>query len=143
MFYTFKLKYRAAEGSVFFSWENLEKLYELLEKGFLDDDVDDNDDDDDDNGDFKRELEIGATVEENVEGEKVYVCEDLWALKRNETLKYTIRPKIAEKLKKTVFPTLQIGQPEEIVKEYAKLCHGDSCSPEYIKNMFDSFEFGR
>ena len=58
MFYTFKLKYRAAECSVFFSWENLEKLYELLEEGFLDDDVDDDDDDDDDddndNGDFKR-----------------------------------------------------------------------------------------
>ena len=51
----------------------------MLEKGFLDDDVDDNDDDDDDddNGDFKRELEIDATVEENVEGKKVYVCEDL------------------------------------------------------------------
>ena len=88
-------------------------------------------------------MEIDATVEENVEGKKVYVCEGLWGLKRNETLKYTRHPKIAEKLRKTVFPTLQISQLEGIIKEYAKLCHGDSCSPEYVKNMSDSFEFDR
>ena len=88
-------------------------------------------------------MEIDATVEENVEGKKVYVCEGLWGLKRNETLKYTRHPKIAEKLKKTVFPTLQISQLEEIVKEYPKLFHGDSCSTEDIKNMSDSFEFDR
>ena len=49
---------------MFISRENLEELHELLEGGFLDDDED-----------FNRELESATTVEENVEGKKVYVCE--------------------------------------------------------------------
>ena len=55
----------AAEGSVNHSGENLEELHELLEGRFLDDDDED----------FYRELESATTVEENVEGKKVYVCE--------------------------------------------------------------------
>ena len=49
---------------MFISGENLEELHELLEGGFLDDDED-----------FNRELESATTVEENVEGKKVYACE--------------------------------------------------------------------
>ena len=49
---------------MFISGENLEELHELLEGGFLDDDED-----------FNRELESATTVEENVVGKKVYVCE--------------------------------------------------------------------
>ena len=49
---------------MFISGENLEELHELLEGGLLDDDED-----------FNRELESATTVEENVEGKKVYVCE--------------------------------------------------------------------
>ena len=52
----------AAEGSVYLSGENLEELHELLEGGFLHDNVD-----------FNRELESGTTAEENVEGKKVCV----------------------------------------------------------------------
>ena len=48
---------------MFISGENLEELHELLEGGLLDDE------------DFNRELESATTVEENVEGKKVYVCE--------------------------------------------------------------------
>ena len=53
----------AVEGNVYLSGKNLEELHELL-GGFLDDDED-----------FNRELEKATTVEENVEGKKVYVCE--------------------------------------------------------------------
>ena len=49
---------------MFISGENLEELHELLEGGLLDDDED-----------FNRVLESATTVEENVEGKKVYVCE--------------------------------------------------------------------
>ena len=43
-------------------------------------------------------------------------------LERHETLKHTREStsKTAEKIKKTVSPTLQIGQFEKIVKEFAK-----------------------
>ena len=113
----------------------------MLEGGFSDDDED-----------FNRELESATTAEENVEGKKVYVCEIFGkecvssrGLKRHETLKHTREgtSKTTEKLKKTVSPTLQISQFEEIVKECAKLCHGYSCLPEDIRNMFDSIEFDR
>ena len=129
------------EGSVYLTGENLEELHELLKGGFLDD-----------NEDFNRVLESATTAEENVEGKKVYVSE-IWGkecvssrgLKRHETLKHTreVTSKNAEKPKKTVSPTLQISHFEEVVKECAKLCHGDSCLPEDIRNMFDSFEFDR
>ena len=76
----------AAEGSVNHSGENLEELHELLEGRFLDDDDED----------FYRELESANTVEENVEGKKVYVCEiyrkecvSSRSLRRHETLKHT------------------------------------------------------
>ena len=89
-------------------------------------------------------------MEENVEGKRVYVCEIYdkefvfsRGFKRHEILKHTREgtSKLAEKLKKTVSPILQISRFEEIVEECAKLCHGDSCSLEDIRNMFDSFEF--
>ena len=127
--------------SVYLSGENLEELHELLEGGFLDDDED-----------FNRELESATTTEENAEGKKVNMCEifrkecvSLRGLKRHETLKHTREgtSKTAEKPKKTVSPTLQISQFEETVKECAKLCHEDSCLPEEIRNLFDSFEFDR
>ena len=117
----------AAEGSVYLFGENLEELHELLEGGFSADDED-----------FNRELESGTTAKENVEGKKFYVCEICGkecvysrGLKRHETLKHTAdcTSKTAEKTKKTVSPTLQISQFEEIVKECAKSCHGDSCLP--------------
>ena len=135
----------AAEGSVYLSGENLKKLHELLE-GFLDDD----DDDADEN--FNRELESAANAEENVEGKKVYACEicgkeyvSSRGLKKLETLKHTRNgtSKTEEKPKDTVSPTLRISQFEEIVKECAKLCHGDSRLPEDIRNIIDSFEFDR
>ena len=75
-------------------------------------------------------------AEENMEGKKVYVyeicgkeCVSSRGLKRHDTLKHTREgtSKTEEKPKKTVLPTLQISQFEEIVKECAKLCHGDSC----------------
>ena len=110
----------AAEGSVYLSGENLEELRKLLDGGFLDDDED-----------FNRELESATTAEENVEQKKVYVCEmcgkecvSSKGLKRHESLKHTREgtSKTAEKPKKTVSPTLQISQFEEIVKKCAKLC---------------------
>ena len=113
----------------------------MPEGGFLDDDED-----------FNRELESATIAEENVEGKKVYVCGicgkecvSSRGLKRHEILEHTREgiSKTAEKPKKTVSPTLQISQFEEIVKECAKLSHGDSCLPEDIRNMFDSFEFDR
>ena len=131
----------AAEDSAYLSGENLEELHELLGGRFLDDDED-----------FNRELESATTAEENVEGKKAYVCEiygkecvSSRGLKRYGTLKHTWEGacKTVEKPKKTVLPTLQICQFEEIIKEYAKLCHGDSCLPEDIRNMFDSFELNR
>ena len=106
----------------------------------------------DNDEDFNRELESATTAEENVEGKKVYVCEicgkecvSSRGLNRHKTLKHTREgtSKTAEKTKKTVSSTLQINQFEEIVKECAKLCHGDSCLPENIRNMFHSFEFDR
>ena len=132
----------AAEGSVYRSRENLEELHKLLEGGFLDDDED-----------LNRELESPTTADENVEGKKVYVCQicgkecvsSRRGLKRHENLKDTREgtSKTGEKPKKTVSSTLQISQFQEIVKECAKLCHGDSCLPEYTRNMFDFFEFDR
>ena len=74
----------SSERVVYLSGENLEELYELLEGNYLDDDED-----------FNRELESATTVEENVEGKKVYVCVwNLWKRmytrgKRHETLKHT------------------------------------------------------
>ena len=104
----------------------------MLERGFLDDDEG-----------FNRELESATTAEENMEGKKVYVyeicgkeCVSSRGLKRHDTLKHTREgtSKTEEKPKKTVLPTLQISQFEEIVKECAKLCHGDSCFlPEDIR----------
>ena len=72
----------------------------------------------------------------------------MWNLskrRRQETLKHTWEgaSKTEEKQKKTVSPTLQISQFEEIVKECAKFCNGDSCLAENIGGMFDSFEFDR
>ena len=64
-------------------------------------------------------------------------------MKGHETLKHCREDKTAEKLKKTVSPTLQISQFEEIVKKCAKLCHGDLCLPEDIRNIFDFIEFDR
>ena len=100
------------------------------EGGFLDDDED-----------FNRELESATTAEENVEGKKVHVCE----IFRKETLKHTGdgTSKTEKKPKKTVSPPLQISQFEETVKECVRLCHGDSCLPEDIRNMFGFFEFDR
>ena len=81
-------------------------------------------------------MESATTAEENMEGKKVYVyeicgkeCVSSRGLKRHDTLKHTREgtSKTEEKPKKTVLPTLQISQFEEIVKECAKLCHGDSC----------------
>ena len=73
------------------------------------------------------------------------MCISSRGLKRHETLKHTQEgtSKTAQKPKKIVSPTLQISQFEEIVNECVKLCHGDSCLPEDIRNMFDSFEFHR
>ena len=97
----------------------------MLQGGFLDDDED-----------FNREFESVTTVEENVEGRKVYVCGiygkecvSSGGLKRHETLKHTREgtAKTSEKLKKAISATLQISQLEKIVKECAKLCHGDLC----------------
>ena len=113
----------------------------MLEGGLLDNDED-----------FNRELESATTVEENLEEKKVSVCEicgkecvSSRGLKRHETLKHTREgtSKSEEKPKKAVFLTLQISQFEEIGKECAKLCHGDSCLPEDIRNMIDFFEFDR
>ena len=72
-------------------------------------------------------------------------CVSSRGLKRDETLKHTGKgtSKIEEKPKETVSATLQISQFEKIVKECANLCHGHSCLPEDIRNMYDSFEFGR
>ena len=104
----------------------------------------------DNDEDFNRELESATTAEENLEEKKVYVCEVCGKecvssrdLKRHETLKHTREgtSKTEEKPKKTVSPTLQIRQFEEIGKECATLCHGDSCLPEDIRNMIDFFEF--
>ena len=82
-------------------------------------------------------------AEVNMEGKKVYVyeicgkeCVSSRGLKRHDTLKHTREgtSKTEEKPNKTVSPTLQISQFEEIVKECAKLCHGDSCFlPEDIR----------
>ena len=125
----------------YLSGENLEELHELLEGGFLND-----------GEDFNRELESATTAEENMEGKKVYMCEicgkecvSSRGLKRHETLNHTREgtSKTAEKPKKTVSPTLQTSQFEEIVKECAKLSHGDLCLPEDIRSMFDCFEFDR
>ena len=58
-------------------------------------------------------------------------------------LKKVATSKTAEKLKKTVSPTLQISQFEKIVKECVQLCYGYLCLSKDIKNMFDSFEFDR
>ena len=63
-------------------------------------------------------------------------------MKPSRTLE-KVHPKPKKKPKKTVSPTLQISQFEEIVKECANLCHGDSCLPEDIRTIFDSFEFDR
>ena len=95
----------------------------------------------DDDEDFNRELESATTAKENVEGKKVHVCE----IFRKETLKHTGdgTSKTEEKPKKTVSPPLQISQFEETVKECVRLCHGDSCLPEDIRNMFGFFEFDR
>ena len=110
----------------------------MLAGGFLDDDED-----------FNGELESGTTAEENAEEKKVYVCEicgkecvSSRGLKRHETLKHTRAgtSKTEEKTKKTVSTLLQISQFEEIVKECTKLCHRDSCLPDNIRNMVDSFE---
>ena len=128
----------AVKGSVYLFGENLEKLHDLLEGGFLDDDED-----------FNRELESATAAEENREENKVYVCEicgkecvSSRGLKRHETHKHTRQGKseTEKKPKKIVSSILQIRHFEEIVKEYAKLCHGDSCLHEDIRNMFDSFE---
>ena len=89
-----------------------------------------------------REFEGATTAEENVEGKKVYVCKicgqecvSSIGFKRHETLKHTREGtfKTAEKPKKTVSPTLRISQFQEIIKECAKLCHGNSCLPEDIR----------
>ena len=86
-----------------------------------------------------RKLESANIVEENVEEKNNYVheicgkeCVSLRGLKRHETLWHTRKgiSKIAEKLKKTVSPTLQIRQFEEMVKDCATLCHGDLCLSE-------------
>ena len=117
----------AAKGSVHLSGENLEELHELLEGGFLDD-----------GKNFDRELESATTAEENVKGNKVYVCQicgkesvSSRGLKRHEILKHTLEDtsKTEEKPKEIVSSTLQISQFEEFVKECAKLCHGGSCLP--------------
>ena len=112
------------EGGLYDSGGNLEELYELLEGGFLEDDED-----------FNREFE---NVQETVERNEVYACEicgknvnvqKVWKGMKPSSIFEKVHPKPQKKRRKTVLSTLQISKFEEIVKEFAKLCHADLCLP--------------
>ena len=53
----------AAERSVYLSGDSLEEIYELLEGGFLDNNVD-----------FSKELDAATFIEENDDKKKVFKC---------------------------------------------------------------------
>ena len=130
----------AAKSRVYVSGENLEELHELLEGGFSDDDED-----------FNRKLESATTVEENVEGKKVFVfeicakeCVFSRGLKRHETLKHTREgtSKTEEKPKKLfhqLYRSVSLKKLEKNVPSYVMEIH--VCLT--TRNMFGSFEFDR
>ena len=74
----------AAESSVYLSCDSLEEIYELLERGFLDDDVD-----------FNKELDTVTSTEEIGDKKKMFKCimcgkecVSSQGLKRRTTMKY-------------------------------------------------------
>ena len=74
----------AAENSVYLSGDSLEEIYELLEGGFLVDDVD-----------FNKELDAAISTEEIDDKQKIFKCTmcgkecvSSRGLKRNTTLKH-------------------------------------------------------
>ena len=85
----------AAENSVYLSGDSLKEIYELLEGGFLDHDVD-----------FNKELDAVTSTEENNDKKKVFKCTvcgkecvSSHGLKRHTTLKH-VQEEVTPKEKK-------------------------------------------
>ena len=90
----------AAESSVYLSGDSREELYELLEGGFLDDDVD-----------FNKELNAVTSTEETDDKKKVFKyticgkeCVSFRVLKRHTTLKHVQEEVTPKEQKKCLSP---------------------------------------
>ena len=90
----------AAESSVYLSGDSREELYELLEGGFLDDDVD-----------FNKELDAVTSTEEIDDKKKVFKCTmcgkecvSSRGLKRHTTLKHVQEEVTPKEQKKCLSP---------------------------------------
>ena len=123
-----------AESSVYLSGDSLQEIYELLEGGFLDDDVD-----------FKKELDASTSTEEIYDKKTVFKCTmcgkeciSSRGLKRHTALKH-VQKKITPKKQKKVL--IVIDEFMNIVKKCADLCNEDLCLPEDIRKTFSSFDF--
>ena len=94
----------AAESRVYLSGGSLEELYELLEGGFLDDDVD-----------FNKELNAVTSTEEIDDKKKVIKCTicgkecvSLRGLKRHTTLKHVQEEVTPKEQKKCLSPQMNL-----------------------------------
>ena len=111
----------AAESSVYLSGDSFEEIYELLEEGFLDDDVD-----------FNKELDAVISTEE-----KMCVGKNVSSrgLKRIQLRKMS--RKLNQKNKKNADRHIWIYEYSE------KMCRfmDDLCLPKDTRKRFSSFDF--
>ena len=94
----------AAESSIYLSGDSLEEIYEPLEGGFLDDDVD-----------FNEELDAVTSTEEIDDKKKVFKCTmcgkecvSSRGLKRHTTLKHVQEEVTPKEQKKCLSPQMNL-----------------------------------
>ena len=119
-------------ASVYLSGVSLEEIYDLLEGGFLDNDVD-----------FNKELDAVKSTEENDGKKKVFKCtvcgkECVSPTGRHTTLKH-VQEEVTPKEQKNMLIT--IDEFVNMIKKCADSCNEDSCLPEDTRKMFSSFDF--
>ena len=120
----------AAESSVYMSGDSLEEIYEMLEGGFLNDDVD-----------FNKQLDAVTSTEEIYDKKKV-VWERVCLFQRiKETHNSETCP--GRSYTKRTKKKMLIARDEfmNIVKKRADSCNEDLCLPEDTRKMFSSFDF--
>ena len=125
----------AAESSVYLSGERLEEIYELLQGGFLDEDVD-----------FNNELDAVTSTEQIDDKKKAFKCimcgkkecVSSRGVKRHTTLKHVQEEVTPKKTKKVL---IAIEKCTNTVKKCEDSRNENLCLPEDTRKMFSYFDF--
>ena len=118
-------------GSDYFVGNDLEVLYELLQAGFLEDDID-----------FGRKLD-SVMDEGEIEEKGMFKCEicgkecvSSRGLKRHQGMKHKNDKALPEKVSK-----LTASEFSSLVKRCSSISQQDLCLPEDVRSKFGSFDF--